>query len=129
MGMPYTQKQFDLFIKPFLVSSCVTLDNLTRTKAGRGIERLIIKPLYGEVKYKVLITARHHACEMMANYEIEGIIKEILNNEWLKVNIEFCIIPFVDKDGVENGDQEKTEYRTIITETTVIQAFMSQQRH
>jgi hypothetical protein len=107
MGMPYTQKQFDLFIKPFLVSSCVTLDNLTRTKAGRGIERLIIKPLYGEVKYKVLITARHHACEMMANYEIEGIIKDILNNEWLKKNIEFCIIPFVDKDGVETGDQGK----------------------
>jgi hypothetical protein len=107
MGMPYTQKQFDLFITPFLVSGYVKLDNLTITKAGRAVERIIIKPPYGNVKYKVLVTARHHACEMMANYEIEGIIKEILNNEWLKKNVEFCIIPFVDKDGVEKGDQGK----------------------
>jgi hypothetical protein len=107
MGMPYTKKQFDLFIKPFLESGYVTLDNLTKTKSGRGIERLTIKPKNGEVKYKVLITARHHACEMMANYEIEGIIKEILMDEWLKNNIEFCIIPFIDKDGVERGDQGK----------------------
>jgi hypothetical protein len=107
MGMPYTQKQFDSFIKPFLESGYVTLDNLTTTKSGRGIERLIIKPKNGEVKHKVLITARHHACEMMANYEIEGIIREIFSDEWLKKNVEFCIIPFIDKDGVENGDQGK----------------------
>jgi hypothetical protein len=107
MGMPYTQKQFDSFIKPFLQSGYVTLNNLTKTRSGKGIERLTIKPQNGEVRYKVLITARHHACEMMANYEIEGIIKEILNDEWLKKNIEFCIIPFIDKEGVENGDQGK----------------------
>jgi hypothetical protein len=110
MGMPYTQKQFDLFMKPLLGSGYVTTDNLTKTKSGRGVERLIIKPQNVEVKYKVLITARHHACEMMANYEIEGIIREILNDEWLKGNIEFCIIPFIDKDGVENGDQGKDRF-------------------
>jgi hypothetical protein len=44
---------------------------------------------------------------MMANYEIEGIIREIISDEWLKKYVEFCIIPFIDKDGVENGDQGK----------------------
>ena len=107
MGMPYTQKQFDLFIKPFIGSEYLTLSYLTKTKSGKGIERVTIKPPDGKVNYRVIITARHHACEMMANYEIEGIISEILNDDWLKSNVEFCIIPFVDKDGVENGDQGK----------------------
>ena len=107
MGMPYTQKNFSLFINPLLNHDNLKLSTLTKTKSGRDVEQLIIKPSNSRVKYKVLITARHHACEMMANYEIEGIIEEILNDEWLKNNVEFCFIPFIDKDGVENGDQGK----------------------
>jgi len=107
MGMPFTQKQFSLFIQPFLKSDLVTLDVLAKTKAGRDIERLIIQPVNHKVKYKVLITARHHACEMMGNYEMEGMIQAIMTDEWLKNNVEFCFIPFMDKDGVENGDQGK----------------------
>ena len=107
MGMPYTQIQFNHFIRPYLKSDLVTLDALTKTKSGREVERLIIRPVNAPAQYKVLITARHHACEMMANYEIEGIIREIMNDEWLKNKVEFCIIPFIDKDGVENGDQGK----------------------
>jgi hypothetical protein len=110
MGMPYTQKQFEMFIRPYLISDFVTLDTLAKTKSGRYIERLTIKPINNKIKYKVLVTARHHACEMMANYEIEGMVQEILNDHWLNTNIEFCIIPFMDKDGVENGDQGKYRF-------------------
>lgn len=110
MGMPYTQKQFQQFIQPYLKSKFVRLDTLAPTKSGRRIERLTLKQNNSIVKYKVLITARHHCCEMMANYEIEGIIKQILNDDWLKNNVEFCIIPFMDVDGVENGDQGKNRY-------------------
>jgi hypothetical protein len=107
MGMPYTQKNFSLFIHPLLESKYLRLDTLEITKGGRAVERLIIIPPGKAPKYKVLITARHHACEMMANYEIEGIITEILNDSWLRINVEFCFIPFMDKDGVEKGDQGK----------------------
>ena len=107
MGMPYTQKQFQQFIGPYRKSEFVTIDTLATTKAGRCVERVILKAKSAKVKYKVLITTRHHACEMMGNYEMEGIIAEILKDEWLKNNIEFCLIPFMDKDGVENGDQGK----------------------
>lgn len=47
---------------------------------------------------------------MMANYELEGIIRSILNEkdlQFLRDHVEFSIIPFVDKDGVEDGDQGK----------------------
>jgi hypothetical protein len=110
MGMPYTEKQFNKFIRPHLKSEYVNLNTLTKTRAGRSVERLIIKPISSDEKYKVLITARHHACEMMANYEMEGIIQKILKDDWLKNNVEFCFIPFIDKDGVENGDQGKNRY-------------------
>ena len=48
---------------------------------------------------------------MMANYLIEGIIETVLGNgkqgEWFRKNVELLIIPFVDKDGVEDGEQGK----------------------
>src|SRR5678816_973420 len=39
---------------------------------------------------------------MMASYVIEGIIQQ-----WDLTDTELAIIPFVDKDGVEDGDQGK----------------------
>src|SRR5690606_26158627 len=79
---------------------------------GRAVEKLVIRPENPEnIKSKVLLTARHHACEMMANYTLEGIIAAILSNDQtmkeLRESTEFWIIPFMDKDGVENGDQGK----------------------
>jgi hypothetical protein len=47
---------------------------------------------------------------MMANYVMEGIIESILNDrncEDLRQHVEFMFIPFMDKDGVENGEQGK----------------------
>lgn len=47
----------------------------------------------------------------MANYELEGIIEEILSDsqagQWLAAHVEFLAVPFMDKDGVEAGDQGK----------------------
>lgn len=105
MGMPYTQVNLQKFMAPHLKSGLVSMDTLATSKEGRAIERLCIKP--AESEFKVLVTARHHACEMMANYEIEGMIEAISKDRWLREHVEFCFIPFVDKDGVENGDQGK----------------------
>jgi hypothetical protein len=56
----------------------------------------------------ILFTARHHACEAPANYVLEGILTHLLDNAANLLNDSlFHIIPFVDIDGVENGDQGK----------------------
>lgn len=110
MGMPYTQENFDLFIQLWLKADSLSLETLTKTKSGRDVERLIIKPVASKEKYKVLVTARHHACEMMANYVMEGMIRKVMKDQWLRDHVQFCFIPFVDKDGVENGDQGKNRY-------------------
>ncbi|CAK7015165.1 MAG: hypothetical protein PETM_00590 [Petrimonas sp.] len=106
MGMPYSQSRFQTFIEKYSSNPSLSLDTLTLTEENRPIEKVIIRPK-NKAEYKVLITARHHACEMMANYVIEGMIDEILMNKKLGSNIEYCFIPFIDIDGVENGDQGK----------------------
>ena len=48
---------------------------------------------------------------MMARYVLEGMIETLLSKDKnitsLRENTEFMIIPFMDKDGVEDGDQGK----------------------
>jgi len=48
---------------------------------------------------------------MMANYALEGIIEAVLadtdDGRWFRDRVELLAIPFVDKDGVEDGDQGK----------------------
>lgn len=107
MSMPYIRKDFQRFIKPYLSLKNVKLDTLAISEGFRVIDRLTIKSIKAVPKYKMLITARHHACEMMANYVVEGIISETLKDDWLKNNVELCVIPFMDIDGVEKGDQGK----------------------
>ena len=70
----------------------------------------MIPALNDEPTYRILITLRHHACEMIQNYVLEGLIDRLLNERDLqsvREEVEFMIIPFMDKDGVENGEQGK----------------------
>ncbi len=112
MGMPYTRENFDRFFKPYRKQPSVNVESLCTTPKGRVIEKIIIGPPgKTPARYKVLLTARHHACEMMASYVLEGIIQTLLSKDKnivaLRENTEFMIIPFIDKDGVEDGDQGK----------------------
>jgi hypothetical protein len=59
----------------------------------------------------VLLTARHHCCETMASYALEGWLEAVLADDDLgrrwRANWEVMAVPFMDKDGVEAGDQGK----------------------
>jgi len=108
MSFPYTEshlKEFlDRMTDPFL-----QVDTLCLSPENRVVEKIRIMP-HKELKAKVLITARHHACEMIASYVLEGLMESILseiNLQYLRDHAEFLIIPFMDKDGVENGEQGK----------------------
>lgn len=109
LAFPYTQKNLDAFLKDLRNSDLLKIDTLCFTRKNRAVEEICIIPSK-ETRYKVLITSRHHACEMAANYVVEGIIESITNEtglQFLRDYVEFRIIPFVDKDGVEEGDQGK----------------------
>lgn len=109
-AIPYTQSNWDQFTAAYRKDPNFKFSTLTKTKKGREVEMLTISQPSGTPKVKVLFTARHHACEMTANFVMEGIIEAIANDNWLKENVEFRFIPFVDKDGVEDGDQGKNRH-------------------
>ncbi len=54
----------------------------------------------------ILLTARHHACEATGNYVLEGVLAALLNDPVFSAYRIVCV-PFVDFDGVIDGDQGK----------------------
>jgi len=110
MAFPYTEKNLYEFVSGLRHKEMLRIDTLCLTSANRVVEKIVIPAADRKPEVKVLITARHHACEMMASYVMEGIIQSILNERdlaQLRKHAEFMIIPFMDKDGVEEGDQGK----------------------
>lgn len=108
MGMTYTLKNWQYFLSHINFIEEASLETLCTTRNGRQAPILRIKKNQIQ-KYKLVITARHHCCEMMANYVLEGMIKYVfqnINKSDLQA-IEFVFIPMVDLDGVEEGDQGK----------------------
>ncbi len=94
----YRPEQFFEFAK----KSSLTLKPLCKSKKGRDI------PYYDSENGDeiILLTARHHACESTGSYVLEGVLENILSSpEFSKYRI-ICV-PFVDLDGVIDGDQGK----------------------
>ncbi len=110
IAFPYVEKNLLSFLSTLKNHENLKVDTLCISPEGRAIHKLNIKTENGDPEYKILITARHHACEMMASYVLEGIITSILtdrNCTQLLENAEFMFVPFVDMDGVMNGEQGK----------------------
>ena len=63
----------------------------------------------GRAGHNVLCCARHHACEAMGSYVLEGALAFFLSAEAaeLRRSTAVTIVPMVDLDGVEAGDQGK----------------------
>ncbi len=110
-GMPYMEANLRKFLGRFGNHPGLEAGVLCTTEKGRPAERLRVGRLDGRAAHRVFITARHHCCEMMASYALEGILETVLTDSgpgaWLRDQVEFMVIPFVDKDGVEQGDQGK----------------------
>ena len=110
-SIPYLQANLCQFLHKYADHPHLAVHELCRTRKGRVVERLHIGKIDGNPKYHVLLTARHHACEMIASYTLEGLLEAVLSDtdigHWFRNNVEILAIPFVDKDGVEDGDQGK----------------------
>jgi len=108
--IPYVEMNLQRFLQPLRADAHLKITSLTRTSMGREVQALYLGRLDNQAKYHVLLTARHHACEAMASYALEGLIKSVLQDRdqrWLREHVAFLVVPFMDKDGVEQGDQGK----------------------
>ena len=112
VAFPYLQANLEAFLNARLPSPHLVRESLCLTGAGRDAELLRAGCLAAAPRARVLLTARHHACESLASFVLEGILQAVLETGetggWLRENVEILAIPFVDKDGVEQGDQGKS---------------------
>jgi hypothetical protein len=110
-GIPYQELNAKEFLARYQGNPNMAVQELCKSRHGRSVERLHVGRLDGDAPFRVLVTARHHACEAMADYVMEGLLESILaDNEdgyWFRRNVEVLAVPFMDKDGVEEGDQGK----------------------
>lgn len=110
-AIPYTQADWERFTARHAGSPHLTLGELCRSPRGRPVELVRAGRVDGQAPCCVLLTARHHACESVADFELEGFLEAVLADcaagAWFRQAVEVLAIPFVDKDGVEDGDQGK----------------------
>ncbi len=110
-AMPYVERNLREFINRCKDNPSLEVGVLCKTRKGRETELLRLGRLDGRCDHRIFIACRHHACEMMASYAVEGIMESVLadtdDGKWFRENVELLVIPFMDKDGVEDGDQGK----------------------
>lgn len=106
-SLPYQVSTYERFIRGFERHPGLVRETLTRSERGRDIPLVLIGSEAAD--FHVFLTCRHHACESTASYLLEGLMRFLLEEgepELLR-QFRFHILPFVDIDGVENGDQGK----------------------
>lgn len=108
--IPYLQSNLDAFLKRHASNRHLTRRRLTKSRKGRDVELLQVGR-QGPGRKAVLFTARHHACETIASYVLEGFLQSVLSESpeaiAFRKRYVLYVVPFVDKDGVEEGDQGK----------------------
>ena len=106
---PYQLADFQAFINPKL--GLKNLQRIPMPYSEKGREQYAY--LFGNLNAKktLLLTARHHACEAVANYVLEGLIEWLLTaNNKVTEDCKVLLLPFMDIDGVEDGDQGKSRF-------------------
>ena len=109
VAMPYVRSDWESFLQALPLGAESRTESLAQTARGRDVPLLLMGKQNAPLC--VAITGRQHACEMMASYVIEGIVEGVFAGDaagkWLRENVGFFIVPLVDADGVEQGDQGK----------------------
>ena len=107
---PYLPENWTRFLRT-LDRSMYRTATLSRSRSGRKVPMASFGRIDGNAEYRVVLTARHHCSESMASWVMEGIAQASCapdeTGQWLRDNVEITMVPFVDYDGVINGDQGK----------------------
>lgn len=108
---PYVAADLERFLARHEGAPALQRRELCRSRQGRVVHRLHAGRLDGRAGFRILVTARHHACESLASFVVEGLLAAVLEESelgrWFQQHAEIMAIPFMDPDGVEAGDQGK----------------------
>jgi|GEM_PF-558554 len=123
--LPYVQKDLLDYIATIKEHPVVKIATLCKSETGRDVPLIILgNP---SAPKKIVFTSRHHCCEATASYLLEGAISYLLDEADKSLFSEYCvyIIPMMDIDGVENGDQGKKRYPHDYNEDYVAELYPS----
>ena len=105
-SLPYVLEQFEEFVSEY--DRCEAT-SLTTSEKGRAVPLLELGDQ--SASEAVVLTCRSHACESTASYVLEGILRELLDGETDVLDrYGVHVVPFVDLDGVQRGDQGKARF-------------------
>ena len=111
LAAAYQDANLQAFLRRYKDHPHLKVETHATTRKGRKVPRLRLGKLDGVPDARVLLTCRHHSCEMMASYALEGIVEAVLaetdDGQWFRRNVEVLAVPMMDTDGVEDGDQGK----------------------
>ncbi len=84
---------------------------LCKSRKGRSVPKAVFGRIDGKARYRVFLSSRHHCGEATGTFVLEGFVGQVFAEgalgEWLRENVEILAVPFVDYDGVVDGDQGK----------------------
>ena len=85
---------------------------LTQSRKGRNVPLVTVGSAGATLAFAV--TARHHAMEATASWVMEGMMEaaaaDTAEGEWICSNLYSIFVPFMDIDGVEDGDPGKNRH-------------------
>ena len=79
-AMPYLEADLLGFLAQHEGSPHLSVAKLCQTRKGRDVELLRLGQLDAEPDCRALLTCRHHCCEMMASYQLEGLMEAVLSD-------------------------------------------------
>ncbi|MBR2372948.1 MAG: hypothetical protein IKA87_01820 [Lentisphaeria bacterium] len=112
VGMQYLPYHLERFLSRHEGSPYLSQSILTYSRKNRPVKHLHIEDTSCPgAKKHVFLSSRHHCCEMMATYALEGILETALGADetgrCLRERYIIDCVPFADTDGVIDGDQGK----------------------
>ena len=85
----------------FAASRGLAVETLCTSRKGRPVPFVT----FGSGSRRMILTSRHHACESTGSYVLEGVLDGLLQHP--VEDLQVICVPFVDYDGVVDGDQGK----------------------
>ena len=110
---PYVLADWQAFVKKHdaELGRTFVLDTLCKSRKGADVPRARFGCIAKEPKFRAFVTARHHCSETSASWVLEGMAEAFFAKDelgaWLRENVELMVVPFIDFDGVVDGDQGK----------------------
>lgn len=107
---PYLEANLEQFLARHKAGGRVHVGELCTSSHGRSVQWLEVGQ-NEKAPHRVALLCRHHACETMASFLLEGVLESAVSDaphgRWLREHVRILAVPFMDKDGVEEGDQGK----------------------